>query len=261
MTSTRRDLVLDLTGSWFEDSWVPVAISGVLPVIATLFVTFGQALEDRGDWAWILGGSVLLLVVVGIQVASHQLRKRLRGQELSEVDRLRVAMKDALQRVAELIAAMPSKGKSERKAELKRVASQSLGAIQLLLDNVDRLRVVVYQIVDQSGRMEYLDYGGRSGTPPQPFVPGTPRGDLAIKMVRDGGDKFAPDIEREPPEHYQGSAKGYRTFISASITNGEYAYGMVTVDAPNAGDLVDTDKQIVMLVADLLAIAFAEAER
>ncbi|APE08182.1 hypothetical protein BO226_02200 [Rhodococcus sp. 2G] len=83
-----------------------------MPVIATLFVTFGQALEDRGDWAWILGGSVLLLVVVGIQVASHQLRKRLRGQELSEVDRLRVAMKDALQRVAELIAAMPSKGKS-----------------------------------------------------------------------------------------------------------------------------------------------------
>ena len=54
---------------------------------------------------------------------------------------------------------------------------------------------------------------------------------------------------------------GYRTFISAAITNGQDAYGMVTVDAPKAGDLVDTDKQIVMLIADLLAIGFAEKER
>jgi hypothetical protein len=36
---------------------------------------------------------------------------------------------------------------------------------------------------------------------------------------------------------------------------------MVTVDAPTAGDLVDTDRQIVLLLAGLLAIAFAEADR
>jgi hypothetical protein len=35
---------------------------------------------------------------------------------------------------------------------------------------------------------------------------------------------------------------------------------MVTVDAPKAGDLIDTDAQIVILVANLLASAFAIAD-
>jgi hypothetical protein len=35
---------------------------------------------------------------------------------------------------------------------------------------------------------------------------------------------------------------------------------MLTIDAPRAGTLVDTDKQLVALVGNLFAIAFAIAE-
>ncbi|WP_280331405.1 hypothetical protein [Nocardia wallacei] len=80
-------------------------------------------------------------------------------------------------------------------------------------------------------------------------------------MVLEGKTVFTRDVDRDPPEDYQGSKAGYKTFIASAITNGDDAYGMVTADAPNAGDLVDTDKQIVMLVADLLAIGFTERER
>ncbi|MEU4651706.1 hypothetical protein [Nocardia fluminea] len=238
-------------------SWWQFAAGCFLPVGAAACLAFGKEFADVGDWAWFLGGIVQLLAIGAIQYAE----KRRRGFEHDAADRLRVAMKDALQPLAGLIAAMPGMNKSERAAQLRCVAIQANGALKLLLHNVDRLRAVVYEMVAADGTMKRIDYVGRGGKPPEPFVPGTPRGDLAIAMVRDGETKFAPDIDREPPENYEGSRKGYKTFISAAIKNGEDGYGMVTVDAPNAGDLVDTDKQIVMLVADLLAIAFAERER
>jgi GAF domain-containing protein len=50
---------------------------------------------------------------------------------------------------------------------------------------------------------------------------------------------------------------GYRTFISAPIADRQRTYGMVAVDAPKPGDLLRSDQHLVMLVADLLAIAFA----
>ncbi|QBS44901.1 hypothetical protein DMB37_37305 [Nocardia sp. CS682] len=221
-------------------------------------MAFGKEFADWGDWAWISGGVAQLLVVGALEFVE----KRRRDREHHEADRLRVAMKDALQPLTQRIASMPGMNKQQRGSQLTCVAEQATAAIKQLLANVDRLRVVVYEVVDDSsGLMKMMSYSGRGGPPPAPFVPGTLRGDLAIKMVREHGTKVTPDVDREPPQNYDGSKKGYETFISTSISDGVDAYGMLTVDAPNAGDLVDTDKQIVMLVADLLAIAFAERQR
>jgi hypothetical protein len=110
--------------------------------------------------------------------------------------------------------------------------------------------------------MSALAYQGR-GTKPKSFVTGTERGDSAFALVRAAGDVFVPDLAASVPSGYAGSGRDYATFISASIATqraGGAGYGMVTIDAPNAGDLVDTDRQIVILVANLLAIAFAIAE-
>ncbi|WP_194838738.1 hypothetical protein [Nocardia sp. XZ_19_369] len=221
-------------------------------------MTLGKDFADRGDWTWIVVGIMQLIIVVFFQLAE----KRRREVELDEAGRLRVAMKDALQPLAGLIADMPGMNESERSAQLRCIAHQAVGALKLLLKDVDRLRAVVYAMAGDDGPMEVIGYCGRGdGRPPEPFVPGTPRGDLAIAMVRERETRFMRDIDQEAPENYGGSRKGYKTFIAAAIKNGEYGYGMVTVDAPRAGDLVDTDMQIVMLVADLLAIAFAVRTR
>jgi hypothetical protein len=123
---------------------------------------------------------------------------------------------------------------------------------------VDRLRAVVYQL-DPSG-MSAVAYAGR-GDKPSPFLRGTDRGDYALQMIEEGGDCFEPDTNAAENPAYAGSGSGYEAYISASIRTDADGFGMVTVDAPQAGDLVDTDRQIVLLVADLLAIAFAEADR
>ncbi|GAB3869411.1 hypothetical protein GCM10028801_46230 [Nocardioides maradonensis] len=226
-------------------------------MIGTFFITLGQDFHGW-DWAWALGGlalclaSAFLLVVREVGTAA-----RAAASEL-EAGRLHVAMKDALQPVAELIAAMPAKTKRQREAEVKNVATQAVGALTLLLKDVNRLRAVVYQL-DPSG-MSAVAYAGR-GDKPSPFLSGTARGDYALQMVAAGGDWFEPDTAEATNVAYAGSGSGYHAYISASIRTDADAFGMVTVDAPEAGDLVDTDRQIVLLVADLLAIAYAEADR
>ncbi|PBA33451.1 hypothetical protein CKJ65_02000 [Mycobacterium intracellulare] len=79
--------------------------------------------------------------------------------------------------------------------------------------------------------------------------------------MRKGGEPlFIENIDEVNDVDYRGTGSGYKTFISASIHNDADGYGMVTIDAPRPTSLVDTDKQLVALVADLLAIAFAIAE-
>lgn len=236
--------------------WAPIATL-VLAIAGTVCITIGQDLADKSDWAWVGIGALLALVGGLIQLAREIGKAGEIDSASQEAKRLRIAMKDALQPVAELIADMPGKTPKDRTRALDAVAHQSVSALTLLLKDVDRLRAVVYQL-DGEG-MSHVAYHGRGSTP-NPFLETTDRGRLACQMVSEGKNHFEPDISKASSDGYKGTGNGYQTFISAAICTGDTGYGMLTVDAPNANDLVDTDRQIVCLVADLLAVAFAIAD-
>jgi hypothetical protein len=233
----------------------------LLPGLGVLLVTLGQDHENSKQWALLVSGVVVGILGAALQIGREKWRKRITEGERTEAGRFRVAVQDAFQPVAELVAGMPSMSKALREARLKEVSQQAVGALRLLLKDVDRLRAGVYSLNESADELLCIAYHGR-GEKPRPFEKGSERGDSALKMVKDGGNLFVKDLDTQAiPVHYRGSGAGYRTFISASISTGETAFGMVTVDAPTAGSLVGTDQQIVMLMADLLAIAFAEAVR
>lgn len=232
----------------------------LFPLAGGVLVALGQDRKDAADWTGFTVGSVMIFIAAIVEFVRKRRARNREVAESTEAVRLRVAMKDALQPVAELIASMPAMTKSQRQARLKEVCRQAVGALCLLLKDVDRLRSVVYRVDDDQTSMSQVAYLGRGDTP-RAFVSNDFRGQKALETVRDGGYVFVPDLDQQRPSNYAGTANGYRTFISAAICNGAAAYGMVTVDAPNANDLVDTDCQIVLLMADLLAIAFAEADR
>lgn len=237
--------------------WLAPVATVVLAIVGTVFITIGQELDTAADWRWVVAGSVVALGGGGIQVLREVGTADALDSASQEAKRLRIAMKDALQPVAELIADLPAKTPRERVRGLEAVAQQAASALTLLLKDVDRVRAVVYQL-DEEG-MSHLAYHGRGNTP-NPFPISTERGRLACQMVADGASHFEPDIRRASSDAYRGTGNGYETYISAAICTGSSGYGMVTVDAPNANDLVDTDRQIVCLVADLLAVAFAIAD-
>lgn len=237
-------------------AWVPTGLTIVLPAVAAVvFVFVGGA----GDWLLLAVGALLLVLNGVVQASREWWRRADERASDDEADRLRVAMKDALQPVVELMAAMPYQPRRAREAMLANVATQAVGSLVLLLKRVDRLRAVVYAMDPAGTRMDQLAHHGRGSTP-SPFVAGDVRGDRALALVGDGASLFVRDLDREQPGQWEGSGEDYRTFISAAISNGEYAYGMVTVDAPRAGDLGENDEHIVLLVADLLAVAFAVAD-
>ena len=233
--------------------WPTVFTAVLLPVAA--------ALAFKGNWVGFVVGAVLLVVNAVLLWAQKWWADQNRDAEVSEGQRLRVAMKDALQPVAALIAAMPYQDLEQRRAQLKVVATQTVSALVVLMPDVDRLRAVVFALTPDHQAMHQMAYFGR-GSAPSPFEAGTVRGDRALALVEQRGDAlFVEDLDQERPEEWEGSGSDYKTFISTPISNGEFAYGMLTVDAPLAGDLGSSDVDTVMLLADLLAIAFAEAER
>lgn len=254
--------MVDAETHWFRlliyrvESYLVVA----LPVVGTVMVTIGQALDDVGDWFWVIGGALLVLLGGLVQLMTTRRHKRLSSADLNQAARFRIAMKDALQPVVEAMAYMPYLPKKSRESTLVKVVERAVAALNLLLRNVDRVRVVVFKVDEDGNSLKPMSHFGR-GQSPRGFIAGTTRGDRALSMVAKAGDQFVRDLDKEAPTEWEGSGSGYRTFISAAINAGDYSYGMVTVDAPVAGSLVDTDCQLVLLIADLLAVAFAEADR
>lgn len=208
--------------------WLAPTGTVVLAVVGTLFITIGQDLESKADWAWVIVGAVVALVGGLGQVLREIGTSAAFDTAAQEAQRLRIAMKDALQPLAELIADLPSKTPKERERALEAIAHQAASALTLLLKDVDRVRAVVYQL-DSDG-MSHLAYHGRGNTP-NPFVKTTERGRLACQMVAEGRSRFEPDISKAPSEAYSGTGNGYETYISAAICTGSSGYGMVAVDA------------------------------
>lgn len=240
--------------------WLSTFLSISLPLIGAVSLALIEGFENRRDWLFLTAGVMALGLHSTSAAMSGWTQKYDRQTELAEANRLRVAMKDALQPLTEILAAMPYERRKTREIRLQEVARQAVGSLVLLLKDVDRVRAVVYAMAADQGSLKAMAYHGRSSKP-SPFVKGTARGDRAIKLVEDQRSVFVVDLDREKPEDWEGSGSDYRTLIAAAISNGQFAYGMVAVDAPIAGSLRETDLHIVMLVADLLAIGFAEADR
>lgn len=268
MANILTDL-LNVVGPRLDESWRVKLFHVAAPVGSVVCLTLGQDREDGGDWLWVIGGVLLLIATGAIDLLRERYRARSRQLGIDAADALRVALKDALQPVAEMLSEMQSMTTVRSKGHLKHVADQCCQGLKLLLKDV-HLRAVVYQIDDRRAStrtMSKLAVQGRSrsGPPPQPFVEGTARGDAAFETVDSLVPCFVEDVDDAAEVAamdgaYYGTRNGYKTFIAAVITDGTTQYGMVTVDAPVKGDLLKSDQELVMLLADLMAVAFAAAD-
>lgn len=103
-------------------------------------------------------------------------------------------------------------------------------------------------------------HAGRSGSPRTTFTEGTAAGDAAIGMVLNSENRLCEDIDADPPPGWDASKpRDYKTFISVSVAAGDTAYGMLTLDALEPGDLNNDDLHLLTLMAGALAAALAQA--
>jgi hypothetical protein len=254
--------------------WLAAITAGVLPAAAAVLAVVGTDLKDGGDWACVLGAGAALIAGALLQLLSSWAEKQVAEIQLEAADALRVKLKDTLQPIIGRIADMAPMNTKDRAMTFDAVIEQAVGALVHIFDHVDRARATVYRIVlrdgsssDSDGHMECISYAGRGGATPQPFVQYTSRGESALSMVRSGEDLLVANIEQfeTGAPDYRDRRGGYKTFIACSITTGNELHGtnppkhhgMVTVDAPLPNSLSAPDTQVVGLMADLLAVAFA----
>lgn len=98
-------------------------------------------------------------------------------------------------------------------------------------------------------------HAGRLGSTRSIFEEGTEDGDAAIAMVESNGHRLCTDVTVDPPPGWNDKERDYKTFISVAVVGGDSAYGMLTVDALNPGDLEQRDVDLLTVMAGLLATA------
>lgn len=103
-------------------------------------------------------------------------------------------------------------------------------------------------------------FAGRPAPPRPVFRSGTPDGTFVLDLVRSGDIVVVEDVEAHPlvtPSHLS----GYRTVIAAAVGAGPERLGLLTVDAPEVGDLGGTDIEVVRVLANLLGAGLAGTRR
>lgn len=109
-------------------------------------------------------------------------------------------------------------------------------------------------------RLVPTDYRyGRMGSTRSEFVEGSVDGDAAIELVESGIPYLCPDTAKYAPPGWGKKSRDYKTFISVGVVAANKAYGMLTVDALNPGDLKERDMDLLTVMAGLVAIALALA--
>lgn len=241
--------------------WVRTA-RYALPVLAAAATGASGKCSGVASVAWLIVAVVLLALAAAGEALRDSYRGRLRQRQEDGAAGQIVALRDALSPIAEAIADMHTLTEPARRERVNGIAQRSADALALVMHNISGFRSVVYRQDDAMNSLEVLARAGRSEREPQGFTRGDERGNAAFATIERREPCFVRDVDNDDEVAglegaYSGTRTGYRTFIAAPIADRQRTYGMVTVDAPNPGDLLRSEQHLVMLVADMLAIAFA----
>jgi GAF domain-containing protein len=170
-----------------------------------------------------------------------------------------VQMNDALDPIIRLLGniALESRKVERDKLRAQAVPLVLTSAAQLI--GPERARACWFRL--EPGPPKQLiptDAVGRAGSASTTFVEGTPSGDAAIGMVLNDEDRICEDVLTDPLPGWDTSReRDYRTFVSVSVIAGNTAYGMLTLDALEPGDLTKDDMRLLRLMAGALAVALS----
>jgi transcriptional regulator with GAF, ATPase, and Fis domain len=244
--------------------WVWLAVT-FLTVVGSTAAAY-LVTETQGWLRWVLLG--LQLVLTGLAFGIPQLRAlRAQGRELTAVDRevraraeTRAAVNDALDPILRQLGDISAEtDRAVREQLIAQAVPFVLNAASNLIGE-ERSRSCWFELTDETPpRLVPTLHVGRTGSPTTTFVAGTPAGDAAIGMVLAGENLLCRDIHDDPPPGWDSTKKrDYRTFISVSVIAGQNAYGMLTLDALEAGALTNDDLHVLNLMAAALAAALAQ---
>lgn len=206
-----------------------------------------------------LATGLAFLIPQARQVISSRSEATAEEREIDARVETRVAMNDALDPVLRLLGALALEPDAVVRNQMRAQAIPLVLKTASEFIGPDRSRACWFRL--EAGPPKQLvpdQFAGRAGSPSTTFTESTASGDAAIGMVLADEDLLCEDIESTPPPGWDSTKqRDYATFISVSVIAGDTAYGMLTLDALETGDLTEEDKGLLRLLAGVLAVALS----
>jgi len=246
---------------WLIGSAV-AGVVGALAYLAQIVVGFEIPLA----WRIILTTSGTVLLFFSVVLPNWQARHELRAHKAAlvtvkeAVAEYDVKVHKILIPLSSLLATVIGTTNARERQLAQERMKQAV--VDYALDNVQGAepRSCFFAYKDTPKRKLVLQnpWRGRNSQPRSEFVEGYPAGDEVLKILDQKRTRFVPDADKDQPPGWPGSAqRGYNTYIQVAVANGEQSFGILAVDALNAGDLTQTDKRLIELLAQLLGCALA----
>ena len=216
-------------------------------------------------WLVLSAVAVALATVLPAGELYRSVRERRRAEDLAEAaeSRLSVTLDDALEPIATRLARLAALAAAGPGADDDAVQARAALATEIKLAVLTtaahlvgggRVRASLYRL-SGDGLLEPDSYTGRGHPPTTVFTSGTASGRFALDLVAAGGSYFCHDVDLDAPAGWTRTASEYRTFLSVAVGAGLRRYGMLSLDAPEVGDLVEQDADLTRVLAALLAAA------
>ena len=247
------------------------AVMGTLGVVAYVVpIVLGLGLKMR-PWIsitiMVLGVlATVVAIIVSRREAAAARRDVITAEEAARVatENQRRAMEDVLTVLVHHIGEIVSANGKTARNPLQQQMKQAIVALTAGLIGRGNTRACVLELdpaSQASGTREMKCLAGlwfgRSDAPRTVFREDQPRGASLLKLMDDRKSTFVENVGDLPPE-FRPETDSYKTYITATITAaGKEAFGVLCVDAPNAGDLRREDVRLVEVLARLLGAALA----
>ena len=249
--------------------WTRSAVAAIFTVVAYIAqVELGQSLPTWAHIALLTAGSLsaLLGFLFPLRFAQRQSVLRQRAEDVAEqaVRTYKLQVHDVFIPLSGLVSSIISDNNSQSCVASQERLKQSV--VDLAAGNIlaaentltPRTRACFFEYSNGPPKsLTSKTWKGRNRGPRGPYVEGTARGNAMLALLEGNQTKFVLDAEKEKIEGWSPTTAEYRTFIAVPVIAGLDKFGLLTLDAPEPGDLREDDELQMRLFAQLLATGLA----
>jgi hypothetical protein len=240
---------------------VALSAGAVVAAVAT-FLLSAQASQTSGTMrAWLLSlGAASTATTIVLGAVQHRLtdrRRRTAEQVAVEAEEeLALTLNGALAPITNYLGEMADAVDASEREHVAGQLSQAVVEAVVKL-SPDGSRSAFYRLDEDWRGLTREVWGGRPSQPRPYFTSGTPDGDAVLDLVRSGDFVIVDDVASSPMVTPSPGA-GYATVAAVAVTAGSWPLGMLTLDAPVAGQLDQSDVELLRVLANLLGAGLAQ---
>lgn len=261
MPSPRVDDVVRGTDEVRAWPWVAVAlVFVVLSPVASLLTRDASGRTVVG-WAIVqaLATAAAFLIPQVRQIRSEQRQSRAEEREFDTRVEVKLALNDALEPIVRLLGEVAQEPKRGPRDQLRAQAVPLVLTTAAQLTGQDRVRACWFALEPgPPQRLEPQESLGRAGAVTTVFTAGTPEGDAALELVREGRALRLDDLAETAEGLWRlDDESAYQSLVVVPVTVANVAFGVITLDGLEPGTFDDDDVALLRLMAGLLGTALS----